>query len=788
MWSFFTRDAVKDFPYEISNETEDTDNFSIWKLHQGKKKASGEVVSVFVFEVNSAASQSMLETAKAAVKRLKTLRHPSILTYVDSLETEKLVYLVTELVVPLKQHLSKLHSLYSTDQAKLAISWGLHEIAQALGFLNKDCNLSHNNVCLSSVYVDRAGEWRLGGVEYMAPVQDPRPVKSIPELQKYDPPEGKSSSRVKSNNWSHDSWGLGCLVWETFNETLPQATSLKSPNKIPSSLVPHYCELTSANPSARPSSLDFLKKASKEGGYFKNKFIEVMLFLREIHIKENEEKIQFFNNLSSVLDSFPQDICKYKVLPELLNAFEFGNAGSSVLTPLFKLGKSLSDEEYQQKVVPCIVKMFSSKDRATRVKLLQKMEEFINYLQPSVINNQLFPSIAQGFLDTSPVIRDETIRCMQYLASKLNNHNLNEEMLKHFARLQIKDEQGGIRTNTTVCLGRIACHLSPETRKKVLANAFLRGLRDPFPPARFAAILALSATECSYGVNECATKILPALCVCTIDPEKKVRTQAFKAISGFLEKLQLYSEDPTKAAEEEDSKISALATSWTAWAFSSLTDKLYKTSAKSSSNNASLSSSPDAQTGSESCPVNRMENSDSSSDVQNNKQETYVSGNYDNSWDVDDWKDIDDEPPCDAKLEEIKDPCKSSAAEHIEWDVDGWESFNIVDSLGDASEDKPKLSSYFQTSQSEDDPFMSIHSVGIKDRSTVSKSQSGEWGIQNTDWDSWEENKPKENTRTAERTAKSAEERRIFREERRKQRLKEKSASKPMKLGAQKLT
>lgn len=784
MWSFFTRDAVKDFPYEISNETEDIDSSSIWKLHQGKKKSSGEMVSVFVFEVNSAASQSMLETAKAAVKRLKTLRHPSILTYIDSLETEKLVYLVTELVVPLKQHLCKLHSSHSPDQAKLAISWGLHEIAQGLGFLNKDCNLSHNNVCLSSVYVDRAGEWRLGGVEYMTPVQDPHPVKHIPELQKYDPPEMKSSSRVKSNNWSYDSWGLACLIWETFNDTLPHSTSLKSTNKIPSNLVSHYCELISSNPAARPSSLDFLKKASKEGSYFKNKFIEVMLFLREIHIKENDEKIHFFNNLSSALDSFPQDICKYKVLPELLNAFEFGNAGSSVLTPLFKLGKSLTDDEYQQKVVPCIVKMFSSKDRATRVKLLQKMEEFINYLQPSVINNQLFSSIAQGFLDTSPVIRDETIRCMQYLAPKLNHHNLNEEMLKHFARLQTKDEQGGIRTNTTVCLGRIACHLAPETRKKVLANAFLRGLRDPFPPARFAAILALSATEFSYGINECATKILPALCVCTIDPEKKVRTQAFKAISGFLEKLQLYSEDPTKAAEEEDTKISALATSWTSWAFSSLTDKLYKASVKNNSNNASLSSSPDAQTGSESCPANRTENSD----VQNKEQEAYESGNYDTSWDVDDWKDIDDEPPCDTKLDEIKDPYKTTTAKHTEWDDDGWESYNMLESLEDASGDKPKLSSYFRTSQSEEDPFVDIQSVGIKDRNTVSKSHSGEWEVENTDWDNWEEKKPKESTRTFERTAKTAEERRIVREEKRRQRLKEKSASKPMKLGAQKLT
>ena len=51
---------------------------------------------------------------------------------------------------------------------------------------------------------------------------------------------------------------------------------------------------------------------------------------------------------------------------------------------------------------------------------------------------------------------------MLHMASRLNYKNLNEELMKHFARLQAKDEQGGIRTNTTVCLGKIACYLNPQ--------------------------------------------------------------------------------------------------------------------------------------------------------------------------------------------------------------------------------------------------------------------------------------------------------------------------------------
>jgi SCY1-like protein 1 len=53
---------------------------------------------------------------------------------------------------------------------------------------------------------------------------------------------------------------------------------------------------------------------------------------------------------------------------------------------------------------------------------------------------------------------------MLYLAPKLNYKNLNIELMKQFSRLQTSDDQGVIRTNTIVCLGKIAAHLNPSVR------------------------------------------------------------------------------------------------------------------------------------------------------------------------------------------------------------------------------------------------------------------------------------------------------------------------------------
>ncbi|XP_060904251.1 N-terminal kinase-like protein isoform X2 [Labrus mixtus] len=500
--------------------------------------------------------------------------------------TEKSLYLVTEQVTSLSVHLKA--QAEKGGAGDLEVSWGLHQIVKALSFLVNDCHLLHNNLGVWSVFVDRAGEWKLGGLDHVAPEQGdpsgvslPAPKAVYPDMEKYDPPETPNSSGEK---WAGEVWRLGCLIWEVFNGPLPRTSSLRSLGKIPKALVPHYCELVGANPRARPNPARFLQNSRAPGGFLSNSFVESNLFLEEIQIKEPAEKQQFFQDLSDNLDSFPEDFCKHKVLPQLLTAFEFGNAGAVVLTPLFKVGKFLSAEEYQQKIIPVIVKMFSSTDRAMRIRLLQQMEQFIQYLNEAAVNSQIFPHVVHGFTDTNPAIREQTVKSMLLLAPKLNETNLNQELMRHFARLQARDEQGPIRCNTTVCLGKIASYLNAGTRQRVLISAFSRATKDPFPASRSAGVLGFAATHNFYSITEIAARILPTLCAITVDPDKSVRDQAFKAIKSFLSKLEIVSEDPSKLADIEKDVASCAqpagaSSSWAGWAvtgMSSITSKLIR--------------------------------------------------------------------------------------------------------------------------------------------------------------------------------------------------------------------
>lgn len=561
---------------------------ALFRHYAATDKSAPEPQSVSVFVCDQ---PELLSAASQAVKRLKTLRHPAILTFLAAHEVEGVsVSLATESVTVLSAHLDELdrEGVRGTPRDHY-IAWGLYQVLRGVQFLTQDAHLRHNGLFGDAIYVNHAGDWKLFALDRVQPTSETSlPPARLPNLAKYDSPEVHDPAKARvSTPWSRDMWGVGIIVWEVFNGPLPAAKNLGNLGQIPKKLCPLYMELVAANPSKRPNPKDKMDQLRRGSGYFKNPLLDTLLFLEELQIKEDSEKNRFYSELSAKLDGFPSHVCRLKILPELLKAYQFNNAGASILSPVFKIGQNLGSEDYVKMIIPCIVKLFASNDRNARFKLLNQVEHFTVHLGSKVVNDEVFPHIQNGFLDQEPIIREKTVISMIYLAPKLTFANLDEcAVSKHFSRL-LRDEQAGIRTNTTVCLGKIARYLHYSTRQKILIPAFTAKMRDPFPPARIAAINALAATQQFYTIAETSTRILPALCHALVDPELPVRKQAFKVLRGFIDKLEQVSENPALQEEMEsevkstnsESKLSA-ATGWASWAVGAIGAKFYKTSNK----------------------------------------------------------------------------------------------------------------------------------------------------------------------------------------------------------------
>lgn len=110
------------------------------------------------------------ESAAAArnhVRRLKTLRHPRILRYLDSFSDEGRILLATELVAPL---LLRLEALRKDPEWLI---WSAYLLMHALAFLHgQGAQIVHGNVRLASLSVTKGGEVRLGGFEVSSAVRE----------------------------------------------------------------------------------------------------------------------------------------------------------------------------------------------------------------------------------------------------------------------------------------------------------------------------------------------------------------------------------------------------------------------------------------------------------------------------------------------------------------------------------------------------------------------------------------------------------------------------------------
>ncbi|XP_057958163.1 uncharacterized protein LOC131151022 [Malania oleifera] len=557
--------GLKDLPYNIGEPYSSA--WGSWTHFRGSSKDDGSPVSIFSLS-GSNAQDGHLAAGRNGVKRLRTVRHPNILSFLHGTEAETFdgsamkvtIYIVTEPVVPLSEKIRELG--LEVTQRDEYYAWGLHQIAKAVSFLNNDCKLVHGNVCLASVVVTQTLDWKLHAFDVLSEFDANNESSTMPMLQ-YEWLVGsqyKSMELLKSDwatirkspPWAIDSWGLGCLIYELFSgKKLVKTEELCNTASIPKSLLPDYQRLLCSRPSGRLNT----SKLIENNEYFQNKLVDTIHFMEILNLKDSVEKDTFFRKLPNLAEQLPRQIVVKKLLPLLASALEFGSAAAPALTALLKMGSWLPSEDFSLKVLPTIVKLFASNDRAIRVGLLQHIDQYGESLSAKIVDEQVYTHVATGFSDTSAFLRELTLKSMLVLAPKLSQRTISGSLLKYLSKLQV-DEEPAIRTNTTILLGNIASYLNEGTRKRVLINAFtVRALRDTFSPARGAGVMALCATSSYYDVTEIATRILPNVVVLTIDPDSDVRSKAFQAVDQFLQIMKQYHEKTSVGDITETSSI-----------------------------------------------------------------------------------------------------------------------------------------------------------------------------------------------------------------------------------------
>ncbi|XP_072379255.1 protein-associating with the carboxyl-terminal domain of ezrin isoform X1 [Diabrotica undecimpunctata] len=397
-----------------------------WAQHSAAifNQESSSHLTVFIGElfINSTLWTSQTPLQKNA-KHLMIYRHPCIVKYVSSWHKNSKYYLAVEEITPLSREISKLSGLQ--------ISVGLHSILKALNFLHSHAEVSHNNVCISSIYVSKEGNWKLGGMEFLCKYKDLtvdylNKSKSSRYSKSIDPNEEQLFQMNSTRKDFIDIYAFGVLASDLLKTSKDESDMDSLENFL------GFCknELLNTDFSKRPTFKSILDQE-----FFNNDFITINSFLLELPVKNDNEKLNFFQNLKHKLFKFEEEIVASQLSGLLLSRLVLLNKTAQTSLLPFLLTPQTGDENeekstlfsentFKKYLCPKLLEIFKVRDVEIRLLLLTFFPKYMHTFSHEDLQNRILPELLVGIKDTNDHLVSITLTTLALLVPILGSETV----------------------------------------------------------------------------------------------------------------------------------------------------------------------------------------------------------------------------------------------------------------------------------------------------------------------------------------------------------------------------
>lgn len=516
------------FPYTLEEKPVYESN--LWQAFNGLRKSDSLPITAFK-AIRIPQNESMITNA---IHKSKVLKIPGLCNVLETFDSDpQSTFIVTERVVPFPWD-----DIASLRANRESLEVGIYQLMTTLQFLD---TFVLGTIGKESIFIDSKGQWLLFGLELCTKLTDvSNPDNFLDKVSVYSSLVGNPSLQ-ESNYKKIDAVLLGNLIGQIFG----------GKTRVPRDWQTPLQTLT----AGKTTIGSFMNKLQSTETWKSNPLIEIYQHLKELHIKEPQDKLivmthlqnSFFENRELYHNSSP-NFLEGLVIPEITSIINWlitsqGNVASAVsrIIPLLAifLDLTITKEYFPESSKELIYASFGLSDRQVRFLLLIYLPKISKHLSKNEISAKIYPRFVQGMADSDTTLRLQTLKTVPIVVPFITERQLNNELLRYLAKTQV-DVDVEIRTWTVIIITRISTLLSTSSgnRSNILATAYTKSLKDPATKPRLAALHGLAKSIDLFDVSTIANKILTVIAPGLLDKDPLVRSKAKNLFQSYLDKLE----------------------------------------------------------------------------------------------------------------------------------------------------------------------------------------------------------------------------------------------------------
>ena len=392
---------------------------NMWKIYKGINKISNKKICAFICDKNSLPSNLTIESKESLINILKLecsnlikYKHPNILSVEESIKEDKnlIGFITEEFDYNFEDYINEIYN----KKNYLEIKKIFIELINVILFLNRDCNIIHNNLNPNSLFF-KDGKLKLSGLNFSQEILINKKNEFFLNLNEdilnfdlnYCAPEIVYENKI---NIKSDIFSIGVLLFNYIQKNYNNNNKfLNLSSNLPSNYKKIYNNYYNNNNYSKDENEFFEKTLIKNSEnridlnkilnlkYFKDVLLQSIIFLENLNTNEKNENILFLENFKNFYFLFEKEILKIRILPIFLNNLNNENLLNFLIPNIFIISdfiKNDFEEEIFNKIKFILkLKIIPAK---TLYFLLKKIPFFIENISKENFNENFLEIICKS--------------------------------------------------------------------------------------------------------------------------------------------------------------------------------------------------------------------------------------------------------------------------------------------------------------------------------------------------------------------------------------------------------